>query len=122
MGQPALLVRKNRRGGGLSRSSVRPPFARVSAARALPNWLNHLDEHVLPWLADHRVEDAVVYPAAAIVESALAAARHRSPEATVLEAAEIELRRPLTFDSGTMRELRMMLTSEDGDWQLVGRP
>ncbi len=88
----------------------------------LPNWLNHLDEHVLPWLADHRVEDAVVYPAAAIVESALAAARHRSPEATVLEAAEIELRRPLTFDSGTMRELRMMLTSEDGDWQLIGRP
>ncbi|HXC13142.1 MAG TPA: SDR family NAD(P)-dependent oxidoreductase [Stellaceae bacterium] len=88
----------------------------------LPYWINHLDDQVLPWIADHAVEGLAVFPAAAIVETALAAARWRWPDARVLEAFDVEVRRPLPFDKGRMRELRTALVSEDGDWELASRP
>ncbi|MBV8738196.1 MAG: acyltransferase domain-containing protein [Alphaproteobacteria bacterium] len=87
-----------------------------------PCWINHLDAQVLPWIADHAIEGVAVFPAAAIIEAALAAAHWRWPDAPVLEAAEVEIRHPLPFERGRMRELRMALTSEDGDWELVSRP
>ena len=88
----------------------------------MPHWLNHLDEQVLPWLADHAVEGMAVLPAAAILETALAAARWRWPEAAVLEAFDVEMRRPLPFDKGHMRELRTTIVADDGDWELASRP
>ena len=87
-----------------------------------PHWLNHLDQQVLPWIADHGVEGIPVFPAAATLEIALAAGRWRWPEATVLEAFDVEIRRPLPFDKERMRELRTTLVSEDGDWDLASRP
>ncbi len=88
----------------------------------VPNWLNHLDERVLPWIGDHAVEGVPVFPAAAILETALAAARWRWPEAPGWEASDVEVRRPLPFDKGRMRELRTTLLSDDGDWELASRP
>jgi acyl transferase domain-containing protein/acyl carrier protein len=88
----------------------------------LPFWLNHLDEQVVPWIADHALEGIAVFPAAAVIEEALAVARRRWPDAPVLEAFDVELRRPLPFDKGRMRELRMALVSDDGDWELASRP
>ncbi len=85
------------------------------------NWLNHLDAQVLPWIADHAVEGVAVYPAAAILETALAAARWRWPEAAALEAVDVEMRRPLPFAAGEMREMRTTLLSNDGDWELASR-
>jgi phthiocerol/phenolphthiocerol synthesis type-I polyketide synthase C len=87
-----------------------------------PHWLNHLDQQVLPWIADHAVEGIPVFPAAAILEIALAAGRWRWPEAAVLEAFDVEIRRPLPFDKERMRELRTTLVSDDGDWDLASRP
>ena len=87
-----------------------------------PHWLNHLDQQLLPWIADHAVEGIPVFPAAAILEIALAAGRWRWPEAAVLEAFDVEIRRPLPFDKERMRELRTTLVSEDGDWDLASRP
>ncbi len=88
----------------------------------VPHWLNHLDEQVLPWIADHAVEGMAVLPAAAMLEIAFAAARSHWPEAAVLEACDVEMRRPLPFDRGRMRELRTTLLSDDGDWELASRP
>ncbi|MGH7030626.1 MAG: type I polyketide synthase, partial [Stellaceae bacterium] len=48
---------------------------------SVPHWLNHLDERVLPWIADHAVEGMPVFPAAAILETAMAVARWRWPDA-----------------------------------------
>jgi phthiocerol/phenolphthiocerol synthesis type-I polyketide synthase C len=87
----------------------------------VPCWLNHLDEQVLPWIGDHAVEGMPVLPAAAIVEMALAAARWRWPDAPVLEVLDLEVRRPLPFDKGRMRELRTLIGSEEGDWELASR-
>ncbi|HEY2538163.1 MAG TPA: SDR family NAD(P)-dependent oxidoreductase, partial [Stellaceae bacterium] len=87
-----------------------------------PNWLNHLDAKVLPWIGDHSVDGAAVFPAAAVVETALAAARWKWPQATILELTDVEIRRPIAFEPGRMREMRMALTSEEGDWELLSRP
>ena len=87
-----------------------------------PHWLNHLDDQVLPWIADHAVDGMGVLPAAAILEIAFAAARWRWPETAVLEAFDVEMRRPIPFDKGRMRELRTTLVSESGDWELASRP
>ena len=86
-----------------------------------PCWLNHLDAQLLPWIAEHAIEGIAVFPAAAVIETALAAARWRWPEAPVLELADVEIRRPLVFETGRTRELRTALTSDDGDWELVSR-
>ena len=88
----------------------------------VPFWLNHLDTELLPWVADHAIEGVPVLPAAAVLEMGLAAARARRPEAAVLEVADVELRRPLPFDKGRARELRTVLSTEDGDWELSSRP
>jgi acyl transferase domain-containing protein/NADPH:quinone reductase-like Zn-dependent oxidoreductase/acyl carrier protein len=87
-----------------------------------PFWLNHLDQEVLPWLADHAVEGVPVRPAAAVLEMALASARLRRPDASALELLDVELRRPLPFDKGRPREIRSLIVSEDGDWELSSRP
>ena len=87
-----------------------------------PTWSNHLDQQVLPWIGDHVVEEVAIYPASAIIETALAAAHWRWPDAAILEAADVEIRRPLPFEKGRMRELRTALVSDDGDWELMSRP
>src|SRR5439155_11604494 len=105
---------------------VNPPFDHpllgFRQQGAPPSWLNHLDEQVLPWIADHAVEGIAVLPAAAILEMAFAAARFRWPDAPALEVFDLEVRRPMAFDKGRMRELRTVLQSDEGDWELASRP
>ena len=108
----------------LRSSSIRLLTTRFSGSASAvrrPSWLNHLDEQVLPWIADHAVEGVAVLPAAAILEMALAAARWRWPEAPALEVFDVELRRPMPFDKGRMRELRTVLQSDEGEWELASR-
>jgi len=104
---------------------VNPPFDHpllgFRQRGATASWLNHLDEQVLPWIADHAVEGVAVLPAAAILEMALATARRRWPDAPALEVFDVELRRPMPFDKGRMRELRTVLQSDEGDWELASR-
>jgi NADPH:quinone reductase-like Zn-dependent oxidoreductase/NAD(P)-dependent dehydrogenase (short-subunit alcohol dehydrogenase family)/acyl carrier protein len=76
---------------------------------------------VLPWLGDHAIEGAPVLPAAGVLEMACAAARLQWPDAPVLELRDLEVRRPLPFDKGRMREVRAVIGSEEGDWELASR-
>ncbi len=87
----------------------------------VPCWINHLDEQVLPWIGDHAIEGVPILPAAGILEMACAAARLQWPEAPVLELRDLEVRRPLPFEKGRMRELRAVIGSEDSDWELASR-
>src|SRR5690606_12599469 len=63
----------------------------------LPVWTVHLDHELLPYLADHCVEDAVVFPAAGFVEMALAAGEQWLGTGD-LEIQDMEIVRPLVFD------------------------
>ncbi|HEX3523857.1 MAG TPA: beta-ketoacyl synthase N-terminal-like domain-containing protein, partial [Stellaceae bacterium] len=87
----------------------------------VPCWMNHLDEQVLPWIGDHAIEGVPLLPAAGILEMACAAARGQWPDAPVLELRDLEVRRPLPFDKGRMREVRTVIGSEEGDWEMASR-
>jgi phthiocerol/phenolphthiocerol synthesis type-I polyketide synthase C len=103
---------------------VNPPFDHpllgFRQVGATPCWVNHLDRDALPWIGDHKIEGAVVLPAAAMLEMALAAAHWRWPDAPVLEIADLEIRHPLPFDKAGVRELRTTLGSDE--WELASRP
>ncbi|MBV8494954.1 MAG: acyltransferase domain-containing protein, partial [Alphaproteobacteria bacterium] len=107
---------------GVTNPAFVHPLLGFRQAGPVPSWVNHLDAQVLPWLADHAIESVPVLPAAAVLEMALAAAREQRPAARVLEVADLEVRRPLPFDTVHPRELRGSLGPEDGDWELRSRP
>lgn len=83
-------------------------------------WENTLDPMVLPWLADHKVGGAIVYPGAAYAEMALAAARewlggnHYAME-------QLDIVSPMVFDGEQARTLRFVLQPSDGRFQIKSR-
>jgi len=84
------------------------------------SWENVLDPIILPWLADHKVGGAVVFPGAAYAEMALAAAREwRGGEQLAFE--ELDIVSPLVFDGEHARTLRFDLNARDGSFQIKSR-
>ena len=90
--------------GVLTRSRVHPLLGwRVPGTQHL--WENSVDLTTLPYLADHRVAGAVVFPAAAYLELALAGAReHFGGERFELE--ELEILAPIVLDPEHARSVR----------------
>lgn len=84
------------------------------------SWENVLDPLVLPWLADHKVGGAIVFPGAAYAEMALAAAREwLGGERLAFE--ELDIVSPLVFDGEHARTLRFDLNARDGSFQIKTR-
>lgn len=83
-------------------------------------WENTLDPMVLPWLADHKVGGAIVYPGAAYTEMALAAAREWLG-GTRFAIEQLDIVSPLVFDGEQARTLRFVLQSSDGRFQIRSR-
>ncbi|WP_020396424.1 type I polyketide synthase [Thiolinea disciformis] len=83
-------------------------------------WENQLDTVILPWLADHVVDGAVVVPAAAYVEMALAAAQQWQAQATqTLE--QLEIVAPIILDGTQAKTLRFHLLATDGSFTITSR-
>jgi acyl transferase domain-containing protein/NADPH:quinone reductase-like Zn-dependent oxidoreductase/thioesterase domain-containing protein/NADP-dependent 3-hydroxy acid dehydrogenase YdfG/acyl carrier protein len=93
-----------------------------------PTWRQALDLRLVPYLSDHRVEDRVVLPGAALVEMALSAARAVLGE-TVCELEQVRFTRALILPEGTMPiietrvdsaagriEIASAVSDEDTDW------
>ena len=83
-------------------------------------WENVLDTAVCPWLADHKVANAIVLPGSGYVEMALAAAREHFG-GTVQEIEEIDILAPIVFDGDHARSLRFELSVRDGGFQIRSR-
>ncbi|MGO3713117.1 SDR family NAD(P)-dependent oxidoreductase [Alcaligenes aquatilis] len=84
------------------------------------SWENVLDPVILPWLADHKVGGAMVYPGAAYLEMALAAAREWLGEA-LIQVDELDILAPLVFDGEHARSLRFVLSPRDGSFHIKSR-
>ncbi len=84
-------------------------------------WTVHLGTALQPWLADHVVGGATVAPAAALAEMALAAARARHPDAPALEVTDLEINRPLVFEHGMLREVRLRVGTAGGRFEITSR-
>lgn len=83
-------------------------------------WENTLDPTSHPWLADHQVGGAIVYPGAAYAEMALAAAREwQGGEHFVIE--QLDIVAPLVFDGEHGRTLRLTVSSRDGRVSIKSR-
>jgi len=84
-------------------------------------WFTAIDPGVFPWLEDHRVEDAAVFPAAGYVEIALAAARETYGEGP-LEVRDLEILLPLVFDGARSFEVMTRVSHDTGVLEIRSRP
>ncbi len=91
---------------------------RLEGAQAA--WENVLDPQTLAWLTDHQISGAIVYPGAAYVEMALAAAREwlRAPRCAV---EQLDIVAPMVFDGEHGRTLRFTLNPRDGSFHIRSR-
>jgi acyl transferase domain-containing protein/NADPH:quinone reductase-like Zn-dependent oxidoreductase/NADP-dependent 3-hydroxy acid dehydrogenase YdfG/acyl carrier protein len=81
-----------------------------------PVWHNELDLDRLDYLCDHRVQGAILYPAAAFLEMALAAAAESFGDAPcVVEAFDIKA--PLMLDPG--QATIVQLSHDDGRFSIA---
>ncbi|WP_259391638.1 type I polyketide synthase [Paenibacillus sp. 1011MAR3C5] len=95
-----------------------------------PTWEVELDVRRLPFLDDHRIQNAVVFPGAGYVEMGLAATRELyGEEAAVLHTEAIAFKKALFIGEGDTVKLRVTLDSNasrfsifssqgDTDWTL----
>jgi phthiocerol/phenolphthiocerol synthesis type-I polyketide synthase C len=87
---------------------------------AIAAWGNDLDPQSLPWLADHKIGDAIVLPGAAFAELALAASREYYGGARH-EFEELNILVPVVFDGEHARSTRFELSVRDGSFQILSR-
>ncbi len=72
------------------------------------SWESQLDTQRYPWLADHKVGDAVLFPGAGFIELALAAAQ-RLRHGDLLDIEELEILGPLLLDELNSKVVRLTL-------------
>ncbi len=91
---------------------------RLKEAEAL--WENQLDAVKLPYLADHVVDGAVVVPAAAYVEMALAASMqwYKTPSHAL---ENFEIRAPVLLEEGQAKVIHFNLLPMDGSFSISSR-
>lgn len=84
-------------------------------------WNGHLDTHLVPFLADHKVGGRVVLPAAAMLEMALSAGRRWLGTETV-ELQDFEIPRALVLDQEVLREVKVRISPESRTVEILSRP
>ncbi|MDP2901743.1 MAG: SDR family NAD(P)-dependent oxidoreductase [Methylovulum sp.] len=83
-------------------------------------WENQLDTQAQPFLNDHNVGGAVVFPGAGFVELAVAAAFQAHPD-DFLEIEELEIRSPLLLSHDHSKVIRFSLDAVDSRFTLRSR-
>jgi acyl transferase domain-containing protein/NAD(P)-dependent dehydrogenase (short-subunit alcohol dehydrogenase family)/acyl carrier protein len=84
-------------------------------------WHNVIDLALLPYLADHVVQGAVLFPAAGYIELALAAAARMFGEGP-LELEGVEILRPLTVAGRPIPAVQCTVDQADGTWEIRCKP
>lgn len=98
---------------GLLARHYEHPLLGYRLAQHTLTWESQLDTARQPWLADHVVGDAAIFPGAGFIELTLAAAA-RWREAAPLDIEELEIQAPLMLDGQHGRLTRLAIAPEDG--------
>lgn len=107
-------------GMGLSDRHYLHPLLGYPVRGEQATWESHIDSANLSYLADHVVAGAVVFPAAAFMELALAASQaYYGGDTQSIE--DLEISAPLVLDKGTTMVLRFVLSTDDGRFIIKGR-
>ena len=85
-------------------------------------WEQVVDLESSPWLGDHKVGEAVYYPAAAYVEMGLAAARLTGDEGKPAELVHTAILRPVILQPRQPMVLRTEVQAADGEFRILSRP
>ncbi|WEH38140.1 non-ribosomal peptide synthetase/type I polyketide synthase [Streptomyces sp. AM 2-1-1] len=83
-----------------------------------PTWRARLDIETLPYLADHRIQDTVVFPAAGYLEMATQAVRALTGGSHVV-LADVRLRKALFLSDEEATTVELSLSLEDGDFTIA---
>ncbi|GAA2256041.1 hypothetical protein GCM10010232_51860 [Streptomyces amakusaensis] len=83
-----------------------------------PTWHSELDTEAHPYLADHRIQDAVVFPAAGQLELAAQAVRALTGGDSA-RLTDIELRRALFLPEGESRSVTLTLSAENASFTIA---
>ncbi len=99
----------------------RHPLIGARLMSGTPEWRNLIDSTVVPYLADHRIDDEIVVPGSAFAEMALAVARETFPEGPIgLE--DFDLLQWLPLQPDAMRELSVRLNGDTHMVEIWSRP
>lgn len=98
---------------GLLARHYEHPLLGYRLAQHTLTWESQLDTGRQPWLADHVVGGAAIFPGAGFIELTLAAAA-RWREAAPLDIEELEIQAPLMLDGQHGRLTRLAIAPEDG--------
>ena len=84
-------------------------------------WRAVIDRALMPGMSDHCVNGQVLFPGAAFLEMALAAARiwHDSPTAAI---TDVDVLAPLAFADDTVREIMTRVSPVSGSVEIFSRP
>lgn len=82
-------------------------------------WETNVVPSMPPYLQDHVIQGSVVYPAAAYIEMALAAARQLGCDAPVIE--DLELKRALVLTKESVTELRFAVDQQHSGFTIHSR-
>jgi phthiocerol/phenolphthiocerol synthesis type-I polyketide synthase C len=84
------------------------------------SWINALDSQRHGWLADHRVGDSVLLPAAAFAESMLAATHQVAGADRKLR--DLDIFHPLPLDAGATSETQVRISPDCSYVEFLSRP
>ncbi len=99
---------------------VHPLLGNPLDAAAYPAWSNELDQQELTYLADHRIQDTVMYPAAGYVEMALAAA-HESFGQGPHVVEDIALQRAMFLPDGDPLPVQLVCDAGRTSFEVYSR-
>ncbi|MFI7102537.1 amino acid adenylation domain-containing protein [Streptomyces sp. NPDC050161] len=97
------------------------PLLGRRTAHAEPTWEARLDVETLPYLADHRIQDTVVCPAAGYLEMAMQAVRAVTG-GTHVALSGIELRKALFLPDEDSRTVQLSLCMENAGFTIASLP
>jgi acyl transferase domain-containing protein/NADPH:quinone reductase-like Zn-dependent oxidoreductase/acyl carrier protein len=102
-------------------ATKRHPLIGARLQSGTPEWRNLIDPAIVPYLADHRIDDEIIMPGTAFAEMALAVAREIFPEGPIgLEDFDLLQWLPLQPDS--MREISVRLNDGTHGVEIWSRP
>ncbi|PRF36381.1 type I polyketide synthase [Burkholderia multivorans] len=101
----------------LGRRRVHPLLGYKLSQQTQPAWENQLDTLLQPWLADHVVGHATVFPGSGFAEIALAAALQWYP-GDYADIEELEIHAPLLLSAAPSKITRLSLDDSDGRFRL----
>ncbi|SIQ88396.1 Acyl transferase domain-containing protein [Acidiphilium rubrum] len=84
-------------------------------------WRHLLDATIVPYLADHRIDDEIIVPGTGFAEMALAVARETWPEGPIA-LEDFDLLQWLPLQAGQMREISVRLAGDTGIVEIWSRP